>query len=161
MDVGILLGAIADDFTGATDLANTLVRAGMPTTQVIGVPGEDTDIGDARAVVVALKSRTAPVDEAVMQSMQALAWLQENGARQVFFKYCSTFDSTDQGNIGPVADALVNALAAPISVVCPAFPTNGRTIRDGNLYVGDQLLEESSMKDHPCLLYTSPSPRDA
>ena len=145
--MSILLGAIADDFTGATDLANTLVRAGMPTTQVIGIPGDDIDVGDARAVVIALKSRSAPADEAVAQSLEALAWLRSRGVRQVFFKYCSTFDSTDRGNIGPVADALADALDAPISIVCPAFPTNGRTIRNGDLYV--------------CLLYTSPSPRDA
>ena len=145
----ILLGAIADDFTGATDLANTLVGAGMRTIQTIGVPGADLDLGEAEAVVVALKSRTIPAGEAVAQSLDALAWLQGNGARQFFFKYCSTFDSTADGNIGPVADALMDALDAEIALVCPAFPTNGRTVYQGHLFVGTDLLSESSMKDHP------------
>lgn len=145
----IVLGAIADDFTGATDLANTWVKAGVRVVQVIGVPGPDVDTGDADAVVIALKSRTNPVADAVTQSLAALEWLHKNGARQVMFKYCSTFDSTAQGNIGPVADALLDRLVAPSALVCPAFPDNGRTVRDGNLYVGDDLLSESAMKDHP------------
>jgi uncharacterized protein YgbK (DUF1537 family) len=145
----ILLGCIADDFTGATDLANTLVQRGMPTVQTIGVPQRDDLAGDAAAVVVALKSRTAPVDDAVAESLDALDWLRERGARQVFFKYCSTFDSTDAGNIGPVADALLVALGADFSIACPAFPTNKRTIYKGYLFVGDVLLNESGMQHHP------------
>ena len=144
----ILLGAIADDFTGATDLANTLVRQGMRTVQLIGVPTaappEEVD-----AIVVALKSRTIPASQAVEQSLAALAWLRQAGARQVLFKYCSTFDSTDQGNIGPVADALMQALDTDFTVFCPAFPENGRTIYRGYLFVGDVLLSESGMRDHP------------
>src|SRR4051812_47567934 len=116
--MSILLGCIADDFTGATDLANTLVKNGMRATQAIGVAREDFDLGDAEAVVVALKSRTAPVDMAVTQSLEALKWLQAKGARQIFFKYCSTFDSTPVGNIGPVADALMDALGAKFAIVC-------------------------------------------
>jgi len=147
--MGILLGAVADDFTGATDLANMLVMQGMRTLQTIGVPGPDLDTGDAEAVIVALKSRTAPVDEAVARSLDALQWLRGRGARQFFFKYCSTFDSTADGNIGPVADAMMDALDTDFAFVCPAFPTNKRTIFQGHLFVGDQLLSDSPMKDHP------------
>jgi uncharacterized protein YgbK (DUF1537 family) len=147
--VAILLGAIADDFTGATDLANTLVGQGMRAVQVIGVPEESVDLGDAEAVVVALKSRTAPVAEAVASSLAALAWLREQGAEQFFFKYCSTFDSTAEGNIGPVADALLDALVGDFALVCPAFPANNRSVYMGHLFVGGLLLEESPMKDHP------------
>ena len=145
----ILLGAIADDFTGATDLANTLVKRGMNTLQLIGVPKTAVDLTNIDAVVVALKSRTTPVQQAVDDSLEALHWLQEQNTRQYFFKYCSTFDSTDQGNIGPVADALMNALGVWSCLVCPAFPTNGRTVYQGHLFVGEQLLSDSSMKDHP------------
>nr|WP_201455799.1 3-oxo-tetronate kinase [Tropicimonas marinistellae] len=145
----MVLGAIADDFTGATDLANTLVKEGMRAVQVIGVPDTATEIGDAQAVVVALKSRTAPVQQAVKQSLAALDWLRELGAAQFLFKYCSTFDSTPDGNIGPVADALRRRLGADFALVCPAFPANGRTIYQGHLFVGDTLLSESSMRDHP------------
>jgi uncharacterized protein YgbK (DUF1537 family) len=145
----LVLGCIADDFTGATDLANTLVGQGMRAVQVIGVPDAKIDIGEAEAVVVALKSRTNPVPEAVAQSVEALRWLIDNGARQVFFKYCSTFDSTDQGNIGPVADALLEVLGSDFTIACPAFPANGRTIYQGHLFVGDELLSDSAMKDHP------------
>ncbi len=145
----ILLGAIADDFTGATDLANTLVTRGMRTVQSIGVPSAPIDIGDAEAVVIALKSRTAPASEAVASSLAALAWLRDHGARQIVHKYCSTFDSTAEGNIGPVADALLDALETDFALVCPAFPANGRTVYQGHLFVGDRLLSDSSMKDHP------------
>ena len=145
----VLLGCIADDFTGATDLANTLVKRGMRTVQTIGVPAAANGMGDADAVVVALKSRTSPVAEAVSASLAALEWLRGLGAQQFFFKYCSTFDSTPDGNIGPVADALLDALSADFALVCPAFPANGRTVCKGELFVGDQLLAESSMKDHP------------
>ncbi len=143
------LGAIADDFTGATDLANTLVQAGMRVVQTIYVPERDVEIGDAEGIVVALKSRTVPVDDAVAASLRAVEWLQSQGAHQFFFKYCSTFDSTSEGNIGPVGDALLDYLGTDFALVCPAFPTNGRTIYQGYLFVGDQLLAESSMKDHP------------
>ena len=148
-----LLGCIADDFTGATDLANMLVRGGMRTVQTIGVPGADTRI-EADALVVALKSRTIDAADAVAQSLAALEWLRAQGCRQYFFKYCSTFDSTDQGNIGPVTDALLDALSrnggdAPFTIACPAFPENGRTIYRGHLFVGDVLLNESGMEHHP------------
>jgi 3-dehydrotetronate 4-kinase len=144
----VVLGSIADDFTGATDLANTLVREGMRTVQLIGVPAGEAP-ADVDAVVVALKSRTIPAADAVAQSLAALAFLRRAGARQILFKYCSTFDSTDRGNIGPVADALLGALDAPFTIFCPAFPENGRTIYHGYLFVGDVLLSESSMRDHP------------
>lgn len=147
--MSILLGAIADDFTGATDLANMLVTRGMRTLQTIGVPSGHMDIGDADAVIVALKSRTAPASQAVGQSLAALAWLRDRGARQFFFKYCSTFDSTAEGNIGPVADALMDALETEFALICPAFPANKRSIYQGHLFVGDQLLSDSPMKDHP------------
>jgi uncharacterized protein YgbK (DUF1537 family) len=144
----MILGCIADDFTGATDLANNLVRAGMRTVQVIGVPPAALTV-DADAVVVALKSRTAPVAEAVTQSLAASRWLRERGARQIYFKVCSTFDSTPQGNIGPVAEALLDALPADFAIVTPAFPENGRTVFKGHLFVGDLLLSDSPMRQHP------------
>ena len=148
-----LLGCIADDFTGATDLANMLVRGGMRTVQTIGVPASN-DAVQADALVVALKSRTIPAADAVAQSLAALDWLREQGCRQFFFKYCSTFDSTDAGNIGPVTDALLDALSAEVgatafTIACPAFPENGRTIYRGYLFVGDTLLNESGMENHP------------
>lgn len=146
---GIVLGAIADDFTGATDLANNLVRGGMRCLQVIGVPSEEIDLREIDAVVVALKSRSCPVEEAVADSLAALNWLRQQGARQLFFKYCSTFDSTDQGNIGPVADALLEALGDRQTVMVPAFPINGRTVYQGHLFVGDRLLNDSGMQHHP------------
>ena len=145
----MLLGAVADDFTGATDLCSMLVRGGMRTVQLIGTQGEDVIVPDADAIVVAIKSRTAPVEWAVKESLAALEWLQRAGARQFFFKYCSTFDSTDQGNIGPVADALIQALGCGFSLHCPAFPTNGRTVYLGHLFVGGALLNESGMERHP------------
>lgn len=145
----LLLGAVADDFTGATDLANTLVQQGMRVTQLIGVPNEHTDIGDAQAVVIALKSRMAPPSQAIDQSLQALKWLQDKQAHQFFFKYCSTFDSTADGNIGPVGDAMHKHLTSEIAVICPAFPDNGRTIYKGNLFVNNVPLSESPMRDHP------------
>jgi len=147
--MSLLLGAVADDFTGATDLANTLVQQGMRVTQLIGVPDENTDIGDAQAVVIALKSRMAPPEDAVEWSLQAIKWLQERSTHQFFFKYCSTFDSTAQGNIGPVGDAMHEYLGSDITVICPAFPDNGRTIYKGNLFVNEVLLSESPMRNHP------------
>ncbi|MGP0002220.1 MAG: 3-oxo-tetronate kinase [Acetobacteraceae bacterium] len=145
----MLLGAIADDFTGATDLCSMLVRGGMRTVQLIGVPGPADPAPDADAVVVALKSRTAPVRQAVDESLAALAWLRAAGCRQFFFKYCSTFDSTDAGNIGPVADALLAALGAGFALACPAFPANARSVYQGHLFVGGALLNESGMEHHP------------
>ncbi|TFZ04424.1 3-oxo-tetronate kinase [Ramlibacter rhizophilus] len=144
----MILGVIADDFTGATDVASMLVRAGMRTVQVIGVP-EGPPPEDADAVVVALKSRTCPAPQAVRDSLQALRWLQAGGARRFYFKYCSTFDSTAQGNIGPVAEALLDALGSDFTIACPAFPENGRTVFRGHLFVGDQLLSDSGMREHP------------
>jgi uncharacterized protein YgbK (DUF1537 family) len=144
----MLLGCIADDFTGATDLANMLVRGGMRTIQIIGIPATPLD-RQVDAVVVALKSRTIPASDAVAQSLTALEWLKAAGAKQIYFKYCSTFDSTPKGNIGPVTDALMHALGTDFTIACPAFPEAGRTICRGYLFVGDVLLSESGMKDHP------------
>ena len=144
----IQLGCIADDFTGATDLANNLVRAGMRVVQTIGVPAGPLGV-DVDAVVVALKSRTMAPTEAVAQSLQALAWLQAEGAQQIYFKYCSTFDSTPAGNIGPVTEALMQALHTDFTVATPAFPDNQRTVFKGHLFVGDVLLSESGMQNHP------------
>ena len=121
----------------------------MRTIQLIGVPAVEPADVDAEAVVIALKSRTLPADQAVAQSLQALAWLQKAGCRQFFFKYCSTFDSTDQGNIGPVAEALADHLGTDFVVACPAFPENRRSVFNGYLFVGDVLLNESGMKNHP------------
>ncbi len=153
----VLLGAIADDFTGATDLCNTLVRRGMRTVQLIDVPRPGTNIPDAESVVIALKSRTVPAVEAIDKSLAALTWLRTAGARQILFKYCSTFDSTDAGNIGPVAEALMEALGADFTLFCPAFPEAGRTIYRGYLFVGDLLLSESGMRDHPLTPMHDPS----
>ena len=148
----LLLGCIADDFTGATDLANNLVRSGMRVVQTIGVPPRPFDM-DVDAVVVALKSRTVPAQEAVALSLAALRWLQDAGARQIYFKYCSTFDSTATGNIGPVTEALMDALApskgSDFTIATPAFPDNQRTVFKGYLFVGDVLLNESGMQNHP------------
>ena len=155
--MAVLLGAIADDFTGATDLCNTLVRRGMRTVQLIDVPTPGTNIPDAEAVVIALKSRTVPAAEAIAKSLAALTWLKTAGARQILFKYCSTFDSTDAGNIGPVAEALMSALDTDFTLFCPAFPEAGRTIYRGYLFVGDVLLSESGMRDHPLTPMRDPS----
>lgn len=155
--MSVLLGCIADDFTGATDLANTLVKAGMRAVQLLGVPRADLAVPDADAVIVALKSRSNPAPEAVSMSLGALDWLRRAGARQIYFKYCSTFDSTDQGNIGPVADALCDALGTAFTVANPAFPTNKRTVYQGYLFVGDVLLSESGMRHHPLTPMTDPS----
>lgn len=148
MSAKILLGCIADDFTGATDLANNLVRAGMRVVQTIGVPAGPLD-AQADAVVVALKSRTIPAAEAVAESLEALRWLQAQGARQIYFKYCSTFDSTPAGNIGPVTEALMDALGTDFTIATPAFPDNKRTVFKGYLFAGDVLLSECGMQNHP------------
>ncbi|QSI34041.1 hypothetical protein GNX71_32525 [Variovorax sp. RKNM96] len=144
----LVLGCIADDFTGATDLANNLVRAGMRVVQAIGVPATPLD-ADVDAVVVALKSRTIAPAEAIAQSLDALRWLQAQGAQQIYFKYCSTFDSTPQGNIGPVTEALMDALECDFTIATPAFPDNKRTVFKGYLFAGDVLLNESGMQNHP------------
>lgn len=145
----MLLGCIADDLTGATDLALMLTRSGMRTVQVMEVPGPSAALDGYDAVVVALKSRTNAPEEAVAWSLASADALLARGAKQLFFKYCSTFDSTVRGNIGPVADALMARLKTDLAIVCPAFPTNKRTIYLGHLFVGDVLLAESPMKDHP------------
>jgi len=148
MSKPLLLGCIADDFTGATDLANNLVRAGMRVVQTIGVPNAPLS-AEVDAVVVALKSRTISPQDAIDQSLQALQLLQGQGAQQIYFKYCSTFDSTAQGNIGPVTEALMHALQTDFTIATPAFPDNGRTVFKGYLFVGDVLLNESGMQHHP------------
>lgn len=147
--MALLLGCVADDFTGATDLASTLVRGGMTAVQAIGVPPPGEALPEADAVVVALKIRTAPAAEAVREALAAADALLAAGARQLFWKYCSTFDSTDAGNIGPVADALLRRLGSGFALACPAFPANGRTVYRGHLFVGDRPLSESGMRDHP------------
>ena len=152
----ILLGCIADDFTGATDLANNLVRSGMRVVQTIGVPATPLD-AEVDAVVVSLKSRTIAPGEAAAQSVKALEWLQAQGAQQIYFKYCSTFDSTAQGNIGPVTDALMAAMGVDFTIATPAFPDAGRTVFKGYLFVGDMLLHESGMQDHPLTPMTDPN----
>ena len=147
--MSLRLAAIADDLTGATDLALTLARAGMNVKQLVGVPADPAVLAGADAVVVSLKSRTIPAEEAVAQSRAAAQALLAAGAQQLFFKYCSTFDSTDAGNIGPVINALLDLVGEDRTLACPAFPTNGRTLYKGHLFVGDQLLSDSPMKDHP------------
>ncbi|AUW43933.1 3-oxo-tetronate kinase [Rhizobium leguminosarum] len=141
-------GAIADDFTGATDLAGLLARSGVPVSLRIGVPAEPPQ-NTAPLEIIALKCRTSPVDEAVQETQAALQWLKDAGAQRFFWKYCSTFDSTAKGNIGPVAEALMESLGVSQTIYCPAFPENGRAIFMGNLFVGEQPLSESPMKDHP------------
>ena len=154
--IPLRLGCIADDFTGATDLANNLVRAGMRVVQTIGVP--DAPLTEqADAVVVSLKSRTIPAADAVAQSLQALAWLRAQGAGQIYFKVCSTFDSTPAGNIGPVTEALMDALGCDFVVATPAFPDTGRSVFMGHLFVGQVLLHESGMQDHPLTPMTDPN----
>lgn len=154
----MLLGCIGDDFTGSSDLANTLSKQGMACVQYVGVPdGPASD--DVEAGVVALKSRSIDPQEAVRQSLEALRWLQAQGCTQFFFKYCSTFDSTPDGNIGPVADALAEALDAHQIVICPAFPGTGRSIYNGHLFVNDTLLNESGMQNHPLTPMTDPDIR--
>lgn len=147
--MSLTLGAVADDFTGATDLAGMLAAGGMRTMLVLGEPAPGDRAPDAEAVVVALKTRTIPAAEAVAQSLAAWAWLKASGARQAYFKYCSTFDSTERGNIGPVAEALWRATGEGPAVFVPSFPENGRTVYRGHLFVFDQLLSDSGMRNHP------------
>jgi uncharacterized protein YgbK (DUF1537 family) len=144
----ILIGVVADDFTGASDIANTLARSGLATVQFLGLP-ETRPPAECEAAVVALKSRSIPASDAIELSLAALDWLRAAGARQHVFKYCSTFDSTPAGNIGPVGEALAKALGVRGVVACPAFPTNGRTVYQGHLFVGGKLLNESGMENHP------------
>jgi uncharacterized protein YgbK (DUF1537 family) len=144
-----LLGCIADDYTGGTDLANNLAKTGFRTIQVLGLPKANIDLASVDAIVIALKSRTAPVNLAVEQSAAALSYLIRAGCQQFYFKYCSTFDSTAKGNIGPVIDFLLFRLGEDFTVVCPAFPDTGRTIYRGHLFVNDALLNESGMQHHP------------
>ena len=145
----ITLGCIADDFTGGTDVAAAVRRSGMSVSLLFDIPQNTNEVPATDAVVIALKTRTIPAADAVAQSLAALSWLQEHDVDRVYFKYCSTFDSTEKGNIGPVADALLDALAESMTLVCPASPEHGRTMYRGNLFVGDDLLSESSMRHHP------------
>jgi len=154
----MLLGCIGDDFTGSSDLANTIAKQGMKAVQYSGIPDQDA-APHVEAGVVALKSRSIPVKEAVSRSLEALDWLGAQGCRQFFFKYCSTFDSTPEGNIGPVCDALADALGVEIVIVCPAFPGAGRTLYQGHLFVNDVLLNECGMQDHPLTPMTDPDIR--
>ena len=144
----MLLGCIGDDFTGSSDIANTLTKGGMAVTQFNGIPNYPA-AQDIEAGVISLKSRTAPVQQAIDQSVAAAQWLLEQGCQQLFFKYCSTFDSTTEGNIGPVADALMELLGEQTTLFCPAFPATGRSIYQGHLFVGDVPLHESGMRHHP------------
>jgi 3-dehydrotetronate 4-kinase len=152
-----LLGCIADDFTGGTDLANNLVKSGFRTVQTIGVPKSAPQLESIDAVVVALKTRTCPVEQAVRESDEAFHWLESIGCQQFYFKYCSTFDSTPRGNIGPVIERLLRELGASFTIACPAFPDNGRTVYRGYLFVHDQLLNESGMQHHPLTPMTDPN----
>src|SRR3954468_24923539 len=151
----MLLGAVADDFTGASDLANTLARGGMRTVQFVG-SGAGKAPADCEAGVVALKTRSIEAADAVRQSLEAARWLLDQGCRQIVFKYCSTFDSTPAGNIGPVAEALLELTGGDVAVVCAAFPKTGRRIFMGHLFVGDRLLSESGMENHPLTPMTDP-----
>ncbi|WP_420336420.1 3-oxo-tetronate kinase [Roseibium sp.] len=159
----MLVGVIADDFTGASDIANTLAKGvppegGLRTAQYPGIPMNKA-AADVDAGVISLKSRSAPIEEAVAESLKALAWLNDQGCRQIIFKYCSTFDSTKDGNIGPVASALASALNVRNVVVCPAFPAAGRSVYQGHLFVHDRLLNESGMQNHPVTPMTDPDIR--
>ncbi|WP_417436688.1 3-oxo-tetronate kinase [Idiomarina abyssalis] len=148
--MSVLLGCVADDFTGASDLASFLVESGMSTVQIIDVPASDQLLmDDVDAVVVALKSRTQPVSEAIKDSIAALEWLKAKGCQQFYFKYCSTFDSTTKGNIGPVVDAMLDNLGERYTIACPSLPVNGRTVFNGHLFVNGELLNESGMEFHP------------
>ena len=152
-----LLGCIADDFTGGTDLANNLVKSGFRTVQALGIPRDAKTAVDSDALVVALKTRTCAREQAVKESLEALGWLRTLGCKQYYFKYCSTFDSTPRGNIGPVAEALLEAVDSDFTIACPAFPDNGRTVYRGHLFVHNVLLSESGMQNHPLTPMTDPN----
>lgn len=154
----MLLGCIGDDFTGSSDLANTLAKQSMRAVQYTGVPAQAAG-PEVEAGIIALKTRSLAPADAVRQSLEALAWLRAQGCQQFFFKYCSTFDSTPEGNIGPVADALADALQAETVIFCPAFPGAGRSVYQGHLFVGGQLLNESGMQNHPLTPMTDPDIR--
>ena len=147
--MAIALGCIADDYTGASDLANTLSRQGLRTVQTIGVPDDDLDLPEADAIVVSLKIRSVAAALAVERARAADRWLRARGAGHVIYKVCSTFDSTDAGNIGPVLDALRADVDESTVIVTPAFPETGRTVYQGNLFVGSVPLNESSLRTHP------------
>ncbi|MCG6924447.1 MAG: four-carbon acid sugar kinase family protein [Acidobacteria bacterium] len=152
----LLLGAVADDVSGATDLGSSLTRNGMDVVQFLGSPTGDDEGVEADAIVVALKTRYTPVEQAVTESVEAARWLLARGARQLFFKYSSTFDSTESGNIAPVAEALLDLVAEDLTVVCPADPENERTVYQGHLFVGDRLLSDSGMRHHVLTPMTDP-----
>ncbi|MBY3380724.1 3-oxo-tetronate kinase [Rhizobium laguerreae] len=147
--MAILLGSIADDYTGASDLANTLTKNGLRTVQTVGIPDPSLALPDVDAVVVSLKIRSVPASDAVAAAASAERWLRQRGAGHVLYKICSTFDSTDAGNIGPVTEALIEAAGGGVVLVTPAFPETGRTVYLGHLFVGGQPLNESPLKDHP------------
>lgn len=151
-----LLGVIADDYTGGTDVAAALRRGGLRVVLHFGLPEAASAVPECDAVVIALKTRSLDPGGAVEQSLRAQRWLAGRGATRLYFKYCSTFDSTDEGNIGVVADALADALGEPLTIVCPASPEHGRTVYQGHLFVGDRLLSESSMRHHPLTPMTDP-----
>src|SRR3981189_661123 len=152
-----LLGCIADDFTGGTDWANNLVKSGFRTVQTLGVPRPAKTAVDSDALVVARKTTASPREQAGREALEALGWLRTLGCKQFYFKYCSTFDSTPRGNIGPVIEALLRELGAFFTIACPAFPDNGRTVYRGHLFVHDQLLNESGMQHHPLTPMTDPN----
>lgn len=147
--MAILLGAVADDYTGASDLANTFSKNGLRTVQTIGPPPDALPLPDVDAVVVALKIRSVAADEAVRAARNARGWLTARGARHVMYKICSTFDSTDAGNIGPVTEAFRADAQGAAIIVTPAFPETGRSVYLGHLFVNGELLSESPLKDHP------------
>lgn len=145
----MLIGCIADDFTGGSDIASFFAKGGLSTVLYNGIPEKNSVPPESDVCVIALKTRTQDTAEAVEDSLAAIKWLKEQGAQQFYVKYCSTFDSTPEGNIGPICDAVMEFLEAPYTILCPALPVNGRTVKNGCLYVNGIPLHESSMKDHP------------
>lgn len=145
----LFFGCVADDFTGASDGASFLVKSGISTALYNGIPRKDLEDKNVQGVVIALKTRNVKKEQAVKESLEAFEWLKAQGARILYFKYCSTFDSTDEGNIGPVIDEVMEKMGFPYTVLCPSLPVNGRTLTEGRLYVNGMLLEESHMKNHP------------
>ena len=147
----MILGIIGDDFTGSSDIANNLKKSGMQVSMFAGVPSfkNKASLTNADAAVIALKTRTIPVNEAVSESLKALEWLKNAGCSQFIFKYCSTFDSTKEGNIGPVTDAIMEELNVDFTIACPSFPDAGRTVFYGHMFVNGKPLNESGMEKHP------------